>query len=800
MTLETGSTGALIQGVSQQPEFQRLPGQAWEQINWSSSASDGLTRRGGTELLAKIPAVNPENAAIYHYERGDDEEYLVVIEQGGNLRVFDKDWVERTVSVTNPDYLNTGIVPSEEISFHTIADVTFIANRVKPIAESTTKSPGRNPEAIVHCKKGNYSRNYIVSVTWTKIDDTPVNTTITYTTRDSSDAAHEVDISADNIATELYTGLNAALTSAEGWTVTMKGSAIIIQRIGHGEFTIGGHDGNNEQDMIVLTKHVAKYTDLPNRCVDGYVIEVTGKSGDDFNNYWLKFNEDPESEEGKGKWKESLAPNLIEGVDPETMPHILLRKADGTFKFGPAVDGFDEDLPNMDGWIPRRCGDDASNPQRSFIGFGVNDIGTFQDRLVLLVDENVIMSRSRDYFNFYKETATTNNKADPIDLASSENLVSTLRRMVLFNKSLVVFSDNTQFVIDGSEAIDNDTVALPATSSFDSELLASPVPSGTNVFFPTAYGEFAGIREFFIEQQTDNTTATLNTQQVDRYLAGQVVKMAASTNLNILMCQTNADKQTVYVYEYYWQGNKKVQSSWSKWTFSNDVVGMYIYDTYALFFLKGIGHVFAVKMDLTRKDSSGTTFGVRLDAMQEVDVVDSLITVPITTYDSLGANLVVVGQVDTGFAGRRLQYDYVEGTNNQLRLLNDGVNGKVYVGYVFNSYYRMTIPAIKDENNHKLLNSRQQLMYLLMNVAESGQFDATVTVNNMTYTTYFEPFILGVTDLLDEEPPLQDDTFKVPVRSNISGCKIEFNCDTHLPVTITDIEWGINMRRKGRRL
>ena len=42
--------------------------------------------------------------------------------------------------------------------------------------------------------------------------------------------------------------------------------------------------------------------------------------------------------------------------------------------------------------------------------------------------------------------------------------------------------------------------------------------------------------------------------------------MPASTNENTIVCLSDAVRDTLYVYRYYWTGNTKAQSAWSKWT------------------------------------------------------------------------------------------------------------------------------------------------------------------------------------------------------------------------------------------
>ena len=52
-----------------------------------------------------------------------------------------------------------------------------------------------------------------------------------------------------------------------------------------------------------------------------------------------------------GAWEECLKPGMANAIDAKTMPHALIRTADGSFIFAPFS------------WAPRRVGDESNNPQ-----------------------------------------------------------------------------------------------------------------------------------------------------------------------------------------------------------------------------------------------------------------------------------------------------------------------------------------------------------------------------------------------------------------------------------------------------
>ena len=85
------------------------------------------------------------------------------------------------------------------------------------------------------------------------------------------------------------------------------------------------------------------------------------------------------------------------------MPIQIVRQANGSFEV------------NQIDWETALVGDTAvggTNPQPSFIGQKINKMLFFRNRLVLLSDENVIMSKPGDFYNFWAKTALTFTPTD----------------------------------------------------------------------------------------------------------------------------------------------------------------------------------------------------------------------------------------------------------------------------------------------------------------------------------------------------------------------------------------------------
>ena len=138
-----------------------------------------------------------------------------------------------------------------------------------------------------------------------------------------------------------------------------------------------------------MKKRVQKFSDLPLHGPSGVVIEVAGTDTTSFDNYWVKF--EASGGGNVGVWKECVAPGTRLGINAATMPHILVRE-NGTFTFKPAT------------WEDRKCGDLASVPDPSFVGQTIEDVFFHKNRLGFLTQENICMSASGQFYNFYRSS------------------------------------------------------------------------------------------------------------------------------------------------------------------------------------------------------------------------------------------------------------------------------------------------------------------------------------------------------------------------------------------------------------
>ena len=271
---------------------------------------------------------------------------------------------------------------------------------------------------------------------------------------------------------------------------------------------------------------------------------------------------------GEGVWEECPAPNLDIKFDVDTMPLQLKRVLPGTFSINGggatsyANGAFRFEYPP---WDDRAVGDDLTNPKPSFVDNQINKIFFFRNRIGLLSGENVILSRVNDFYNFWAKTAFTIANADPIDLQSTSTYPTDLFDAIEVNAGLLMFSASQQFLLKTDEAqLTPETAIVSYLSSYAFNEKTKPFNMGTTAGWlnstakRTRFHEMAGI------QRNGEPQVLEQTKIISKLFPDDITLVAESTE-NSMVLFGSKDKNEVWGYKYYTQGEQRIQSAWFRW-------------------------------------------------------------------------------------------------------------------------------------------------------------------------------------------------------------------------------------------
>ncbi|MCL8384157.1 phage nozzle protein [Xanthobacter aminoxidans] len=817
MGLITGELPGLYNGVSQQAVAMRLPTQGELQENFDSTLVAGLKKRPPFEHVANIPVSDGE-MFMHMIVRDETERYVLVI-RNGKPYIFDFEGNACAVNAPSGySYLSGG---DGDYAALTVADYTFIVNRNKKVAVSSATFATRPYEALINILQGNYSKTYTVDIDGTRVAE--------YRTPGGGIYGSANCASTENIAQILMTGTMASgggvfymgmapngtegraiwgnsednyqiidnagmvfkimskrgITSANGWDVTRYTSAIYIQHPS-ADFSIAVGDGYNGNAAKVVKTQTQRFSDLPSFAPIGYTVEITGSDGTTTDSYWVWAQKDGDND-GNSQiiWKETCKPGSRKGLDASTMPHILVREADGSFTFKPAS------------WNERECGDDEDvNPDPSFVGGTIQDVFFHHNRLGFLSDENVILSRSGDFFNFYRTTATAYLDDDPIDVAASHVKVSIMRHVVPTQDNLILFSDGTQFRLSGNETLTPKSVSLRPMTEFSSSPTVPPVAVGKSVFFiadSTASRDYAAVYDFFYDNNSETGDADNVTAHTPSYIPTGVTQIIGSPDESCLAVLTDGDPSAVYIHRFYWAGQNKVQSAWMRWTTAGTILRAAFIksDIYALVARPGGTCLEKLRMSTSALDADHG-YLIHLDRRVTSDQLKSPVykaSSEVTTY-----TLPFVPQdgIIAVSSGRMLDVSSIGGVSVSLK--GDTRGKLVYFGYPYESRYRFSTLFARgqsaDGSSIAKINGRLQLHHLALSFDKTGYFRVEVTPDGRSLRSEeYHGRVLGDSRHVFGTVKPENRRWSVPIMSRNDRVIIDLVNDSWLPSSFISASW-----------
>lgn len=782
----------LVSGISQQPPILRHPEQLEEQLNGFSSEAKGLQKRPPTLHRAVLQEATLNKPLVHFIDRDDNEKYCIVFD-GNTIRVYDLEGNEYPVKFENDISYIQNTSPRENFKCITVADYTFIVNRTVKAKMSTTKSTNRwaTQGLLVNIKSGQYGRTYRVTING--------ETIARYKTPDGSASWHAERISTDYIAQRLEEYLEHGertdeSTPATGsanphWQVTRGASWVYITPKDSSTInSFNVYDGYNNQAAYGFLKTTPKFSNLPATAPDGFTVLVKGEDGSDTDDYYVKYSSTDKV------WKETLKPNITYTFLKSTLPHVLVREEDGTFTF------------RRGEWEDRTIGDDNSNPEPSFIGFEINDIFYHRNRLGFLAGENVILSRSAEFFNFWMTSATKVQETDPIDLAASANTICTLYNAVPYDEELIIFAQDMQFSLKSASVLTpKDAVLTSAITHYGSSTKAKPVNAGRNIYFTAERSQYTTVREFFTAaDNTESKDVQDITSHIPSYIPNGVYKIIPSTIENILLFLTEGEENAVYTYKYLFVDGQRQQAAWSKWDMQDKIMGGTFMDSFFYMVIERNGYLCLERMSFTfdTKDLEEEPYRVLLDRKVAF-------TVPSGLYDELEDKTTIdFREIYSVTYVEEAKYTVItsEGVlvdaDNGIVVLNGDYTGEVLtVGIKYTFKITLSTIMVKRQDNvgtTSLIEGRLQLRQGWFNFSDSGFFKVTVEHpdKKKRYEYLHTSRIIGTLSNVLGKMPFTTGTFKFPIQSWNDNCVISLETDEPLPISLVGAGWiGKYVRR-----
>lgn len=799
----------LVNGVSQQPATIRNPTQCEAQENMLSDTVYGVVKRPPLKFIGELwDDVGSDNPFVHTINQNAGSRYKVVIADG-DLKVFDLNGVEKMV--TFPD--GKGYLAStnnlRDFQCLTLGEKTYILNRSVTVGfetDPTIEDINYYSCALVFIKQGDYSTDYTVTLKTTTnpggVDTGP--TSITKTTSDTLPA----DIKTSNIANDLKTGIDAAFPSKLDTDIF--GSVLYIQSFITPTFYeltgISVTDSKGGSNIRLIRSQIQKFADLPTIAPIYYPVQVVGDKTSGYDDYYVRFYpDDPNTTFGNGAWRETWKAGSHLKPSGSLMPLVL------------EDDGLGNFTCREEEWDARPAGDATTNPYPSFNAKTIQYMFTYGNRLGFLCGDRVIMSEVGVYTNFFLTTVTTFLDSDPIDIQPLQGHGDWLYALPLAEK-IILFSSNAQAVINGSgDLLTPKTASLKTTTSYPVSPTCEPVILGTNIIFAANSGDFSKLYEYYVQQDVDTLSAADISSHVPKYIPRDLWKLAADDSERMLVAvgATSASLD-FYVYKYYWIGDQKVQSSWSRWSVPTGyrVIDVSLVDGDLYLIAKDAStealHLLQMDLDITAEDPDAVSWVTHLDYRVSGATLTSSVSGDTRTFTlpyAIGASLgsfkafrkaqPLIDDPRVSW-GAEVPLTWIDATHVSLEDPSGVIGDDVWLGFSYESRYRFSEIHFKEEQNGnqvptevgKLTLKRLDVLY-----TNTLYFRAEVTPRNRATRTYMmTPYILGDPTPLEDVGP-RDGKFSIPVNAENTKYTCDIINDSVVQSRIQSAEWTGNYSR-----
>jgi hypothetical protein len=772
----------LLGGVSQQIDNLKLATQVRDCVNAVPDPTFGLIKRSGGRFISELKNGSDvlyapdffDGGKWFSIFRDNNERYISCI-RGDQIYVWNLDTgVPQTVSYVGAaqDYLENAV--TDNYSILTLNDFTYITNRAKVVDDLAASGTWGNNKAFVSIKAIVYHSQYTVTLAGTSYSfSTPSNGVLT--------------VSA--VATGLQTPIAAA-----GYTVQIVGPGLYITRAT--PFTASAVGGNTGDALEVMQRSVPNVSKLPTQCVSGYVAKIVNTSGEE-DDYYAEFIPD-NGTSGPGIWQETVNPTVSPGLDPTTMPHELVSLGGGAFEFR-AID-----------WEARLVGDDVSNSMPSFVGQTIERIFFYRNRFGALTNDNIVMSQSGDYFNFFVQSALTSSEADPIDVTVSTTKPAILESVVSVPQGLVIFSSNEQFLLTSAgSSLTPSNVNVRTLSRYEYDTNNEPADLGTTTAFLSVRPAYT--RVFEMETLGNEESPYVNdiTKVVPEWIPSNIDQVVGSSQNNLLSLGSK-ESRYLYMFSFFSDGQRRQSQAWFRWQMSGEVQYHTIQNDVCWLLTKQEDSLAIQQVNLTQSPSTSTiqtADGLRVDprldmwAPEPTAVLSGLDTKVYLPYlpDSGLKTCVLISNagtsnVDFANAGQVFLPTTVaeDGGGWYVLIENRDIVGEpLIVGYLY--AYDIEIPKIYYRSGENLAiadyTAYTTISRINFNMGLTGDVDIQVQAKGREDWTYLATAKKYNYYLANDIPFVAETIYTCPVHQRTENFLVRLHSETPFPVSLISMMW-----------
>lgn len=726
--------------------------------------------------------------------RDASEKYIGQFKADGTMLIWDAitgtQKTVNTIATSAKNYIAN--CTASDFEMLQINDYNFVLNRSKTIGKLNTVSATKPPTAVVTVNLLGYDAKYEV-----KIDG--------FSATHTTPATGTLDVA--TVVSDLKTKIEA-LDGGGKYSATIAGTTLVVKRVNSADFRIESVGGVNSQALLVYKDSVPNVSRLPSQCQNGVILKVANLEEAEGDDYYVEFKVNQGGTNvGTGVWEETIKPGSELYLDPDTMPHVIIRESNGTFTFRSLNEAQKtaEDLY----WVERRVGDDETNPFPSFTGKKITGLSFFRNRLVVLAGSTVVCSQPGNYFNLFRVSALAQTDGDGVDISTGSLRPVDLRYALGDQLGLLLFSATTQFMLT-SEADQFGPVSAQVKqfSNFNMDPAVRPVETGLSYVFTTKNQGFAQVTEMVASSVENRPSIAELSRTAPQYVSSNLQSIVASQAASSLTFLSGADRKDLKMFKFFNNSGERVMASWLQWSLPGPCL-LQSCDSDTLFLVTKQQNGICLStvylssdLDGTAISEGGLPYEYRLDLFTRTPLLQYDSTNNWTrcyfksdTYDSTLSPVVVVDDSSTErgsvYTGLPVQSD---GSGYHVRLPGNRTGAtNVVLGYAFEFRLELPVFYVKQSGSSGQtqadVTNIPRVHRMVIQANDSGPYKATVKLLGRPDKTYSFEQVSANSYQANEAPLPELIDNVIPVYGKGTDAKVSLYSDTPFPLSLVAATW-----------
>jgi hypothetical protein len=475
------------------------------------------------------------------------------------------------------------------------------------------------------------------------------------------------------------------------------------------------------------------------------------------------------------------------------------------------------DASRLNFWKYREVGDNETNPMPTFVGYPIDTISFYKNRIVFASRQNVICSQAGDYFNFFASTVITIVDSDPIDLSASTLKPIRLKHAIAAPQGLLLFGDNAQLLLSTTtEAFSPKTAEVNLLSTLSQTDRIAPLDIGSSYIFIEEGEKASSVYEMAITDANIKPQSIELTRLLPTYIPAAILDMQVSQSAGTLAILSKQELSSLYLYRWFNLTGEQRIAGWFRWMLPG-TIEFFTFDHDILFVVTkhGSNYVLSKMSLLTDTPAESLLFeGQYLDVRLDLFDYNPTLTYDAATnlthvcfkdgYEDLNEQAVVIF-LDPDVAGyfeeQTLQYDATKPTGEKyfLTVDDDQTTSKFAVGYKYEAMAQLpAFYVVKDEaRNIKDTVNVPRINRLKVNSYNSGPYKAVVRSEGRDDFTLELPQITADNYQANNIPIIRNAQSTIPVLAKGDQFEFELIADSPFQTAFTSIDWEGTYDNKG---